>query len=103
MADEVREVWVIAEAIERQFPKWPSTFGRCCNNDCENEDAVNDDHVLARGSGRCLYCLEAELAEHVGPHLARWFVYVTELQANVHNQVKVFADEQERHTDSPDG
>jgi len=55
--------------IYRNYPDWPSTFGGCITENCNN---------LARGSGFCAYCHEKELAKYAGDKPAR----------NFHNEVK---------------
>lgn len=48
--------------IERNYPRWPSTFGICCADECSNS---------SRGSGLCSKCSENALAEIIGKKRAR--------------------------------
>lgn len=50
--------------IYRNYPDWPSTFGFCSTEGCEN---------MARGSGMCAHCHEKALAEYSGEEAARKF------------------------------
>jgi len=47
--------------IDRNYPLWPSTFSKCCTDDCGN---------LSRGGGLCSVCAASELAALVGRDLA---------------------------------
>lgn len=57
--NKVDQVWQIFQNLQRQFPLWPSTFSTC---DCGRGDG--------RGGGKCVACIEEELAKEVGPELA---------------------------------
>lgn len=56
----------IVAALNRNYPYWPSTFGKCFNAD----DDDHKGHDSARGSGECPICLEKDLANIVGDKLA---------------------------------
>ena len=50
--------------ICRNYPHWPSTFGTCQTDACNNH---------ARGYGLCADCHEKELSKYSGVELARKF------------------------------
>jgi hypothetical protein len=50
--------------IYRNYPNWPSTFGACREESCENS---------ARGCGLCADCHEKALAEYAGKEAAKKF------------------------------
>jgi|GEM_PF-5951747 len=52
--------------IWRNYPRWPSTFGRCRRVDCDGSHS-------ARGSKVCAKCAEGDLADIVGEDLAEQY------------------------------
>lgn len=58
--NELTDEQVLA-ALYRQFPLWPSTFGKCIasHSDADSDKAWT--HKPARGSGFCSVCLGSEL------------------------------------------
>ena len=52
----------LLDAIQRQYPHFPSTFNPCeCNRS------------IARGTGKCAICYEEELSELVGHDQAEYY------------------------------
>lgn len=60
--------------LRRNYPNTISTWGRCCNDYCEND---------ARGSGYCADCSEEMLAEVIGSK---------EIAAGIHQATKEASD-----------
>jgi hypothetical protein len=53
----------LLDALWRQYPQYPSTFGPCANQ-CGSG-------LAGRGSGPCRSCIEHELATHTGESHAK--------------------------------
>lgn len=65
-------MWEALHHLWRNYPRWPSTFGRCSRG-CEE---------MGRGSGPCADCCERDLAQVVGEDLA----------AEYHNRVRALRE-----------
>lgn len=61
MTNKTYQLEQLIYQLERQYPLWPSTFGKCSEG-CDN---------MARGSGKCRYCIEKEIAALVGHDKAK--------------------------------
>ena len=60
MSRRAEEVDNLKHAMWHNMPRWPTTMGPC-KNGCNKQ---------ARGGGRCMDCLEKDLAAYVGADLA---------------------------------
>jgi hypothetical protein len=58
------KAYVHVLGIYRSYPDWPSTFGKCSTDGCENS---------ARGCGLCADCHEKGLAQYSGEEAAKDF------------------------------
>jgi len=65
--------------LRRNYPMYPSTFGYCSTDGCDNS---------ARGSGKCASCCEKAIGELIdNPDLARSFMQQTECTANIQRKM----------------
>ena len=68
---KIEEAYRVFEAIQRNFPHWPSTFSMCkCNR------------ALGRGGGPCVFCCKENIAEMAGEELAERAAKAHEEAAN---------------------
>jgi len=64
--------------IDRSYPHWPSTFGRCSTEGCEGN---------ARGAGWCADCHEKALAVYAGADAAREYHSAVKTKAEAYGKL----------------
>lgn len=73
--------------LHRQFPDWPSTFGPCLTDGC-NESA--------RGSVYCKHCITKEIGEIVGYPTARKYLFHAEQLASMRRNMFNLAEQKDK-------
>jgi len=70
--------------IDRNYPDWPSTFGSCCQPECNKS---------ARGCGTCADCHEKKLAKIIGKENAQ------AVHESIKNRCKVWGNIKDKMKD----
>lgn len=76
---KLRDFDTALHALRRQYPDYPSTFGRCSTEGCNNG---------GRGSGKCSDCIEIKLSHLVGLEKAKQLHDAIRLQAAINNEIR---------------